>query len=101
MTKTSVQNIDLSDAPDSSPSGAPLIAKDLSLVGHVPVLLTALVGSISLTVEQLFALKKGEVLAMNESLDAPITLQLNGKPVARGELVAVEDHFGIRIIELS
>lgn len=101
MTKTSVHNIDLSDAPDSSPSGAPLIAKDLSLVGHVPVLLTALVGSVSLTVEQLFALKKGEVLAMNESLDAPITLQLNGKPVAHGELVAVEDHFGIRIIELS
>lgn len=101
MNKTSVHHIDLGDAPDSNPSGAPLVAKDMSLIGHVPVSLTALIGSISLTVEQLFALKKGEVLAMNESLDAPITLQLNGKAVARGELVAVEDHFGIRITELS
>jgi flagellar motor switch protein FliN/FliY len=101
MTKTTVHSIDLADAPDSTPTGAPLVAKDLSLVGHVPVSLTALIGSVSLSVEQLFALKKGEVLAMNESLDAPITLQLNGKPVARGELVAVEDHFGIRITELS
>lgn len=101
MNKTSLHPIDLVEAPIPQPIGPALVAKDMSLVGHVPVALTALIGNVSLTVDQLFALKKGEVLAMNESIDAPITLELNGKPVARGELVAVDDHFGVRITELS
>lgn len=101
MSKTSVNPIDLSDAPMETPAGPALVAKDMSLVGHVPVMLSARVGSVSLSIEQLFALKKGEVLPMNESLDAPITLLLNGKAVARGELVAVEDNFGVRITELA
>lgn len=101
MNKTPVTPIDLPQAPDSAPTGNPLVNKDMSLVGHVPVTLTALIGSVSISIEKLFALKNGEVLEMNESLDMPITLQLNGKSVARGELVAVEDNFGIRITELT
>ena len=101
MNKTPVNSIDLPEARAGAPSGANLLKKDISMVGHVPITLTALIGSVSITIEQLFALKKGEVLPMNESLDAPITLLLNDKPVARGELIAVEDNFGIRITELS
>jgi flagellar motor switch protein FliN/FliY len=101
MNKTPVNSIDLPEAGAGSPSGSSLVKKDMSMVGHVPVTLTALIGSVSINIEQLFALKKGEVLAMNESLDAPVTLLLNDKPVARGELIAVEENFGIRITELS
>jgi flagellar motor switch protein FliN/FliY len=87
---------------DRGPSAGPaLVGKDMSLVGHVGVSLSALVGTVSLSIEQLFAMKQGEVLTMNETCDTPVTLMLNGKPVARGELVAVEEHFGIRITELS
>jgi flagellar motor switch protein FliN/FliY len=101
MSKTAVSPIDLPEAPEALPSGSNLLSKDMSLVGHVSVTLTALVGTVSLSIEQLFAMKKGEVLPMNESFDTPVTLLLNGKAVARGELVAVEDNFGIRITELS
>jgi flagellar motor switch protein FliN len=101
MNKKSVNPIDLPDAPESAASGNPLVNKDMSLIGHVPVTLTAIIGSVSISIEKLFALKKGEVIEMNESLDTPVTLQLNGKSVARGELVAVEDNFGIRITELT
>lgn len=101
MNRTAVSPIDLSEAPESSSAGAAVIAKDMDLVGHVTVSLSALVGSVCLTIDELFALKRGEVVRMNEAVDAPITLMLNGKPVARGELVAVEDNFGLRITELS
>ena len=101
MNKTPINPIELPEVPASEPSGNNLLNKDMNLVGHVPVTLTALIGSVSITIEQLFALKNGEVLSMNESLDAPITLLLNDKPVARGELVAVGENFGIRITELS
>lgn len=75
--------------------------KDISLVGHVPVTLVAQLGSVSMTVEQLFKMRQGDVLAMAEALDAPVTLLLNGKPVARGELLAVDDQLGIRVTELA
>lgn len=101
MNKTTVNPLDLPPASENAPTGNPLVNNDMSLIGHVPVTLTALVGSVSISIDKLFALKKGEVLEMNESLDMPITLQLNGKSVARGELVAVEDNFGIRITELT
>ena len=75
--------------------------QDISMIGHVQVSLAAQVGTLSLSVERLFALQAGEVICMNELLDAPVTLMLNGKPVARAELLAVEDHFGVRILELA
>jgi flagellar motor switch protein FliN/FliY len=75
--------------------------QDISLIGHVEVSLAAQVGTVSLSVERLFALQAGEVICMNELLDAPVTLMLNGRPVARAELLAVEDHFGVRILELA
>lgn len=101
MSMTTVHAIDLPEPPKAQPMGAEIAGKNLELIGHLPVSLVAQVGSVSVTVDQLFALKKGEVLTMNEGVDTPIVLQLNGKAIARGELVAVDDYFGIRITELS
>lgn len=83
------------------PVESPAVAPDMSLVGHVEVSLTAQVGTISMPIERLFGLKHGDVVSMNELLDAPLMLMLNGRPVARGELLAVDDHFGVRILELA
>lgn len=74
---------------------------EMDLVGHVEVSLTAQVGTITMPIERLFGLQHGEVVSMNELLDAPLTLMLNGRPVARAELLAVDDHFGVRILELA
>lgn len=101
MNTTTVHAIEFPEAPVAEPTGSAVLGKDLSLVGHLPVSLSAMIGTVSLTVDQLFALRKGEVLTMNENLETPVTLKLNGKAVARGELVAVDECFGIRITELS
>lgn len=75
--------------------------KDMGLIGHVQVSLAAHVGTVTMSIEQLFGLKTGDVVSMNELLEAPLTLMLNGRAVARGELLAVDDHFGVRILELA
>lgn len=80
---------------------AATIEKDLSLLGHVKVSLVAEIGSTELTVEELFSLRSQDLVTLNESVDAEVTLLLNGRPVARGELVAVEDKLGVRITELA
>lgn len=100
MSLTAVNPIELSPAA-AAPTGAPLIGKDLGLVAHVPVALTAVIGQVALSIEALFALRKGDLVPMDAACDAPITLMLNGKAVARGELVAVDDTLGLRITELA
>lgn len=86
----------IQDAADSV-----LVSNDVDLVGHVQVSLAAQVGTITMSIERLFGLRSGDVVSMNELLEAPLTLMLNGRPIARGELLAVDDHFGVRILELA
>ena len=74
-----------------------LIKRDLALVGHVPVRLTAVVGDLELSIDELFALKAGSVLTLEQTLEAPVLLHVNGKAVAQAELLAVDEHFGVRI----
>lgn len=73
----------------------------IDLVGHVQVGLAAQIGTVSVSIQRLFDLKAGDVISMNETLEAPITLMLNGRAIARAELLAVDDHFGVRILELA
>ena len=83
------------------PGGGAVVAQDIGLIGHVQVSLAAQVGTVTMSVERLFGLKSGDVVSMNELLEAPLTLMLNGKAVAKAELVAVDDHFGVRILEIA
>lgn len=58
------------------------------------------VGSASMTVGELLAARENEVLALDRGVAEPVDLLLEGQVVARGELVAVGDCFGVRITEL-
>lgn len=85
----------------SDPEGDAVVKRDLSILGHVPVRLEVVVGQAVTSVEDLFALKAGNTLVLDAELDAPVALRLNGKTIARGHLMAVEDHFGFRVTEIA
>lgn len=72
----------------------------LALVGHVEVRMAAQIGSLTLSIEQLLAMKSGDQLKLDQGLDSPVSLLLNGRAVASAELLAVDDHYAIRILEL-
>ena len=58
------------------------------------------VGEASMTVAQLLAAREHEVLVLDRALEEPVDLVLEGRVVARGQLVAVDGMFGVRIAEL-
>ncbi|MGO4703604.1 FliM/FliN family flagellar motor switch protein [Dyella sp. 2RAB6] len=89
---------DAEAAGDSATARA--AAPDLNLVGHVKVRLTAVLGETEVSLAELFELKAGKVLTLGQGLEEPVTLQLNGKPVATAQLVAVGDHFGVQIVQV-
>ena len=66
----------------------------------VKVRLSVCVGEAAMTVGQLLGARENEVLPLDRAVDQPVDLVLEGKVVARGTLVAVDDHFAVRITEL-
>jgi flagellar motor switch protein FliN len=79
---------------------SPLIKRDMNLIKHVVVELVVQIGNASMTVDELFALKSGDIVKLLEQVHEPASLCLDGKPVARGNLVAVDDNFGIQLTEI-
>jgi len=67
----------------------------------VRVALEARLGEVGMTVEEIMALKSGAVVTLETGLADHVDLYLNGTLVARGEIVAVGDKFGVRIVEIS
>ena len=88
-------------AAEKGASGPPLIGLDSAVFSDVKVKLDAQLGSVTMSVRELLALKAGEIVALETGLGDLVELQINGSPVGRGEIVAVNDTFGVRIVELA
>jgi flagellar motor switch protein FliN/FliY len=73
---------------------------NLNLVLDVPVSLTIELGSCQLPMKEVLQLSIGSVVQLDKSADAPVELSVNGKLIARGEVVVIEDKFGIKITEV-
>jgi len=94
--------LDQSDLPSAATrDDAPLIAADSALLREVEVTLQARLGALVMPVAELMELREGSVLGLAVRLDEPIDLLLNDALVARGEIVAVDDRFGVRIVEIA
>lgn len=91
--------IDQSEGAAIEPSGEGLRVST-RLIQNVPVQLEAFVGDVRMTVAELSALGTDSVVTLDAPLNQSVELRLNQLPVARGELVAVGDRFGIRISEI-
>lgn len=76
------------------------VALSSNILSGVEIMITATLGQGSLPVSQLLELGPGSVVELETPLDGQLDLTLNGKLIARGELVAVDDRFGVRISEI-
>jgi flagellar motor switch protein FliN len=73
---------------------------DPEVLGNVSVELTATLGSGKMTMHRLASLATGEVLSLDTPINGTVELSLNGIAIARGEIVAVGDQFGVRITDI-
>jgi len=86
---------------DGASADAPTaVASRINPLLAVRARLEVSVGQIELTIGELLAAKENQVLVLQRSVDEPVDLLLEGKVVARGQLVAVDGRFGVRITEL-
>lgn len=67
---------------------------------HVKATVTVSVGSAVLTIGELLKARKDEVFRLDSAIHDPVDLMIEGKVVARGQLVAIDDRFAVRITHL-
>ncbi len=85
------------DAPDqASPNGS-----GITLLLDVPLHVSVELGRTRLTISEVLALRLGSVLELDKLAGEPGDVLVNGTMIARGEVVVVDEKFGIRITEVA
>jgi flagellar motor switch protein FliN/FliY len=72
----------------------------LGLIQDIDVRLTVELGRTQMTLREVLALGEGSVVTLDRLVDEPLDILVNGKLIARGEVVAEGTRFGLRILEL-
>ncbi|MFN7065522.1 MAG: flagellar motor switch protein FliN [Aquificaceae bacterium] len=66
----------------------------------IPLQVEVVVGSTVINLGELLNLDVGSVIELEQSIETPADIKVNGKLIAKGEIVIVEDRFGVRIIDI-
>ena len=85
-------------APGGAPAGDP--RAELDRLRDVPVDLAVEIGRTTMTIGETLALGPGSIITLNRLAGEPVDLLVNGKPIARGEVVVIDEEFGLRITEV-
>lgn len=76
------------------------IQHGIEMVQDVSLQLIAELGRTKLPVKDIIRLNEGAVIELDKVADEPIELIVDNKVIARGEVVSIDDYFGIRITEI-
>lgn len=87
--------------PDNAPAPTRELSADrLELLHNVEMAVTAELGRTRMTVRDLLSLMPGTVVELDSAAGSPVDLLVNGTLIARGEVVVVDEEFGVRITEI-
>lgn len=73
---------------------------NLDLVLNVPVDVSLRVGSTSISIRDLVSLVEGSVITLDQDAGEPMDVLVNGTLVAHGEIVVVDDRYGVRLTDV-
>jgi flagellar motor switch protein FliN len=83
--------------PDAAPASSDA---DLARLHNVPVELAVEIGRTRMTIGDTLGLGPGSIITLNRMAGEPVDLLVNGRPIARGEVVVIDEEFGLRVTEV-
>jgi flagellar motor switch protein FliN/FliY len=72
----------------------------MELLLQVPLRLSVVLGSCTMSIADILKLGTGSIVELDRDVTHPVDLLVNDRPIARGEIVAIDETFGLRITEL-
>lgn len=76
-------------------------SKTYNLLLDVELEMSAILGETNIPLKKILDITKGTIIELDNKTVKPIKLLANGYEVAKGEVVIIEDNFGIRVTEIS
>jgi flagellar motor switch protein FliN len=84
----------------SSPPGTMAPGNDLNMILDIPVQLTVELGRTRIPIKHILQLAQGSVVELEALAGEPMDVLVNGYLIAQGEVVVVNDKFGIRLTDI-
>lgn len=96
------QEVDFQPLPDGAgvPVGPLEPTTDLRRLSAVPVDLSVEIGRAHMSVGETLDLREGSVVTLDRLAGEPVDLLVNGIPIARGEVVVIDEQFGLRLTQV-
>lgn len=95
-----VQNVQLPQFGKNSPSGEPVLGGNADLLMNVPLDVTIEIGQTRRKIKDIMAFAQGTVIELEKQAGAPVDIVVNGQLIAHGDVVVIDDNFGVRITEI-
>lgn len=89
----------LSFTAENNPDDA--VLEKLDMVKDLPIDVTVILGATRISLGALFDLEKGGIIDLDGYIDTPVELLVNGKLMAHGEVVMVDEHLGVKITKMQ
>ncbi|MDE6567225.1 MAG: flagellar motor switch protein FliN, partial [Lachnospiraceae bacterium] len=81
---------------------SPLMQQEnIDLIMDVPLEVTVELGRSNKSIKEILDFAPGTIIELNKLAGEPVDVLVNGKFVAKGEVVVIEENFGIRIVEIT
>mgnify|MGYP000060266724 CR=1 FL=1 len=84
----------------SGPSGGQTGSQNLDFLLDVPLEVSAELGRTNLIINKLLQLTQGSVIELDKAAGAPVEIFVNRKLMGKGEVVVINERFGIRVTEI-
>ncbi len=73
---------------------------NLDLVMDIDLSVVVEIGRVKKLVKEIVALRQGSIVELDKQAGEPVDIMVNGKLIARGDVVVIDDNFGVRITEI-
>lgn len=84
----------------AQPNGVSLSEPDLSRVSDIPMELSVEIGRTHMTVGETLELTVGSLVTLEREAGQAVDLLVNGTAIARGEVVVIDEQYGLRVTEI-
>ncbi len=95
------QNLDISKLENVERPKQLTKSKTYNLLLDVELEMSAILGETDISLQKVLDITKGSIIELDNKTTEPIKLLANGREVAKGEVVIIEDNFGIRITDIK
>ncbi|MBM6551254.1 flagellar motor switch protein FliN [Marinomonas ostreistagni] len=100
MSEQDVKPVQLDQLGGEVSAGGAGLGSDLELIMDIPVTLSMELGNTEIAIRNLLQLTQGSVVELDRFAGEPLDVLVNGTLIAHGEVVVVNDKYGIRLTDV-